>query len=168
MIAEITALLGLTGATTGVISSAATAAKDIKALFEKPEIDVTGAKQLVSELYDKLIKAQTDHIAIKSAVLDLHEEQRRVDHFAAHAARYALVETDMGALVYELKEASANGEPIHCLCTACYEKQVKSILQPVTFNTLGCPACSAQFRKGDRRSSAVYGSATRRGGFDTY
>ena len=168
MIAEITALLGLTGATTGAISGATTAAKDIKALFDKPDIDVTSAKQLVSELYDKLLKAQTDHISIKGALLDLQEEQRRIDHFKAQAARYALVQTDMGAMVYELKPACAEGEPIHCLCTACYEKQVKSILQPAGFNTLGCPTCAGQFRKSDGRSGAMFGSVPRSSRLDDY
>lgn len=168
MIGEITALLGLAGATTGTISGATTAVKDIKALFDKPDIDVTSAKQLISELHDKLLKAQSDHIAIKGALLDIQEEQRSTEQFQTQAARYALVQTDMGAMIYELKQTCANGEPIHYLCTTCYEKQIKSILQPEGFNALGCPSCGTQFRKSDQRSAPIYQSVKRRSLFNDF
>jgi hypothetical protein len=105
---------------------------------------------------------------MQGALLGLDEEQRRVDRFQSQANRYALVRTELGSLVYELKPGHADDQPAHCICATCYEQQIKSILQPVAHNTLSCRQCGGQFFKPDGQGSGIMVGPVRRPGFDGF
>lgn len=158
MLESLPAMVGLATSALGLLKGATDIANDIKDLVEKPDIDTGATKQLVSDLLDRLIRLQAEQLALKGTVMDLQEEMRRVDRFEAEAARYALQRTELGALVYELQDSQANGQPPHCICATCYEKRIKSILQPVGHNTLGCTVCGGTFLRPDGRSGAAIAS----------
>lgn len=155
MLENLPAMIGLATSAIGLVKGATDVANDIKGLVEKPDIDAGATKKLVSDLLDRLIRLQAEQLALKGTVMDMQEELRRVDHFEGEAQRYTLVRTEMGALVYELKQSHAYGQPAHCICATCYERRIKSILQPVGFNTLGCTVCGGKFLRPDGRSGAA-------------
>lgn len=152
----------------GLAKGATDAAHGLKALVEKPDVDATAAKNLISDLLDRLIRLQAEQIAMQGTILELREEQHRVDKFQAEAVRYVLTRTEQNSLVYELDPAKANGEPAHCICAACYEKQIKSILQPVARNTLTCGRCGGTFYKPDGQGSGIMIGRVRRPDFDGF
>ncbi|ETD85757.1 hypothetical protein ACTTAF_06340 [Rhodobacter capsulatus] len=168
MLETISALVAVGTSTLGLTKSATETAQSLKALFDKPEVDATATKQLISDLLDRLISLQTAQIAMHGTIRDLEQEQRRVEKFEADAVRYALTKTEQGALVYELKPEHAQTEPPHCICATCYQKQVKSILQPVARNTLGCHVCGGKFFKPDGQGSGILVGRVRRPDFDGF
>lgn len=61
------------------------------------------------------------------------------------AERYQLTEVAPGGFVYRLKSGMERGEPPHDLCTNCFTKREKSILQSdppgMKRTTHRCPRC---------------------------
>lgn len=55
---------------------------------------------------------------LKTLTDELHEE----NNFAAAIARYELIETHQGAMIYRLRASEANGEPIHYICPVCLNR----------------------------------------------
>ncbi len=167
MLETMTALFGAAGGLIGLTKEATGLVNDIKHLVEKPDIDTVATKKLISDLLDRLITLQTEQIAMQSAILEFREEQRRIEHFKAEADRYALRRTELGSLVYELKPGQADAEPTHWICAACYDKQIKSVLQPVAHNTFECGTCKSRVFMPDGRDSGIMvGRVSRRGIFD--
>jgi polyhydroxyalkanoate synthesis regulator phasin len=166
---ETMAALVATGASlVGLAKGATDTAQGIKDLVEKPDVDTAAAKNLVSDLLDRLIKLQAEQIAMQGAILQLREEQRRIDKFEAEAVRYILTRTEQNSLVYELDPSQANGQPTHCICATCYEKQIKSILQPSARNTLTCAQCGGTFYKPDGSDIGILIGKVRRPDFDGF
>jgi hypothetical protein len=157
MLSAIADALALVATGGNALQSVSSGMKDLAGLVRGPDVEKKELEKLVIDLADRLLHIQPTQIAVKGALLDLQDEVRRVERFQGEAKRYVLEKTDMGSFVYQLKRGDEQGEPLHCLCTACYEKQVKSILQPAGFNTLGCPNCGAKFLKSDGRGKAVSG-----------
>jgi hypothetical protein len=111
------------------------------------------------EVRSKVIALQSDIMEAQTAALtglaeraDLQErvrflegELRKQQSWEQETARYRLQEFPSGRKVYALIPERANGEPIHNLCPACFQKHVKSILQPITARGDGeivdCPDC---------------------------
>lgn len=155
MLDTMAAILSAGGSLVGLAKGATDTAKDIKTLIDKPDVDTTAAKQMVSDLLDRLIRLQAAQIDMKNALLNLEQEQRRIDRFQAEASRYTLTRTEQGSLVYELDPSKANGQPSHTICANCYENQIKSFLQPSGHNTLTCGICKGTFYKTDGRGSGI-------------
>lgn len=168
MLETMTTILAAGGSLMGLAKGATDIAQNMKSMIDKPDVDTTGAKQLISDLLDRLIRIQTEQIAMNDALLAIDHEQRRIDQFKADSVRYMLTRTEQGSLLYELDESQANGQPAHCICATCYVKHIKSILQPVAHNTLACGQCGGQFFKPDGRASAMFGIAPRSNRFDGF
>ncbi|MDO5622564.1 MAG: DUF3164 family protein [Paracoccus sp. (in: a-proteobacteria)] len=130
-------------------------ATNVKGLLDEPEFDEIAAKRLISELLNNLIKIQAEQVAMQRAVAALEQEQRQADQFQAEAIRYRPKRTEQGSFVYELQPTHANGEPIHCICAACYNKKIKSILQPVQHNTFECGTCGGRVFMPDGQGSGI-------------
>src|SRR6266542_2735441 len=84
----------------------------------------------ISSALASAITAQTDQLAMLNRVGDLEKEVARFKAWDAEKDRYALEERPPGVFVWTLKqEAAKPGEPIHCICPTCYQRDKKSVLQ---------------------------------------
>ncbi|NTT88586.1 hypothetical protein [Tabrizicola fusiformis] len=140
---------------TGLLTGSTSAIKGVMDLVRKPNPDLSEIKALAAEAIDKLLEAKTAQMAMQDALLKLQDEQKKRDRFQAEAQRYVLTKTDMGGFVYALRPDQARGEQEHYLCTSCFEAEVKSMLQPVNFNTLGCTRCGEKVFKSDGRDNGA-------------
>ncbi|WP_121064673.1 hypothetical protein [Chachezhania antarctica] len=151
----ITALIGVGKNAAGMTKTATEVAQSLRALLAKPNPDTEASNRLVSELLERLLALQSEQLSMQSAMLELREEQRRIERFQANANRYTLKRTEQGSLVRELKASDADGDPIHCVCAECYEKQVISFLQLVGHNTFECGECDGIVYMSDGRDSGI-------------
>lgn len=155
MLSEIATLVGLAGSAATTISTTADLTQKFKDIINGPEPDALKMKELVLDIYDGLINAKRDQMQVEHLLADLQQELQKQDRFTTQAARYELTQTDMGARVYALKKDDPSGDPPHEICATCFEDAIKSILQPVEFNTLGCSRCGGKFFKSDGQSSIM-------------
>jgi hypothetical protein len=165
MMTELAAILGISTQAVGLAKGATEFAQGIKGLVNKPDVDAGELKQLVSDLLDRLLRLQKEQLAMQAELLDFQNEQGKRSRFHGEKHRYTMVKTELGAIIYSLKPDDARGELPHDLCTNCFDDDVKSVLQPVDFNTLGCPKCGSKFFKPDGRASIMMGSVSRRDAF---
>lgn len=141
----------------GLLTASTSAIKGVVELVRKPNPDLVEIKSLAADAIDKLLEAKSAQMAMQDKLLKLEDELRKRDQFQQEAQRYALVKTELGGLVYTLKPDEARGQPAHDLCAACFDREIKSMLQPVDFNTLGCNTCGARVLKPDGRMRAQIG-----------
>ena len=108
----------------------------------------------VIELQSAILAAQTSAIAAQSDQFSMLEEIRSLKEKVAKAEawteekeRYALRALPSGGFIYSLKPESAKGDPAHSICTTCYNKGAKTILQgtyETSFGTIwNCPVCKS-------------------------
>jgi len=108
----------------------------------------------VSELQGALLEAQTGALAATTAQFELQERIRELGEkvpelsiWKVEKECYSLVAPWRGAAqAYALKEACAEGEAPHLLCTHCFQSAKKVILNPVNKDgraLLYCPSCKA-------------------------
>ena len=131
-------------------------AKDIiKTLMELKEFAAHHGE--FSELTNSLIAAQglTLQFQAENATLitekgTLEKEIVDLKAWGAEAQRYELQEVAAGVFVYAVKETERRAEPIHWICSHCYQECIKSILQfqgegvathRTTTKTYLCPRC---------------------------
>lgn len=146
----------------GTIASLKFAGDVAKSLLELKTLgDVQGK---VIELQSAILSAQSSALsanAEQSAMVEevrkLKEEIASVKAWESQKQRYKLTNPWSGGVAYALKEAMANGEPPHLLCTKCYEDGKKSILNPSKdangFEIFACPVCKSQIPTGYRGGS---------------
>jgi hypothetical protein len=132
-----------------------TAADITKGFLDLKETAAVQGK--VIELQGVILNAQSSALAAQSDQLGLLEEVRglkakmaELEAWDAQKKRYALTDYGGGTFAYALKPASANGEPLHRICPACYEKGRRSVLQNHGRNAYhqemaSCPACETKF-----------------------
>jgi hypothetical protein len=120
----------------GVVSTSLNTAINIA----KAMIDVRDAAAFqgkVFELQRAIIDAQQSVFAANAERTALIEEVREakaqiacLEAWEAEKQRYELKDVGCGSLAYVVKENMRNGEPLHQICAACYQRTRKSILQP--------------------------------------
>lgn len=168
LMSAITELLGIGDGTAKLVSGSATAVKAVMDLTRKPNPDLAAIKAMASDAFDKAFEAQARQMQQQDRLMELERHIRKQDHFLQEAQRYALAKTELGGFVYALKPGDLSGEPAHDLCAACFDREVKSVLQPVDFNTLGCPTCGGKVLKPDGRSGVLVGPTSRENRFSGY
>jgi len=136
-----------------VISGLKVAGDMAKGLLELKSItDVQGK---VIELQSAILSAQgsamsanAEHFSLAEEIRSLKAEIASMKAWEAEKQRYKLYSPFSGALVYALKEPVANGEPPHWICTSCYERGKKSILNQSgdkgELTRCNCPVCRSQ------------------------
>lgn len=102
----------------------------------------------VSEVNAKLMDAQSAALlsqekqsSLAKRVAELEEEIMRLKAWDAEAKRYQLADIAPGVFAHCLKPGMEQGEPPHMLCTNCFAKREKSILQNSGGDTYQCPRC---------------------------
>jgi hypothetical protein len=75
------------------------------------------------------LAAQTDQFALLNKVRELEEKIAQFEDWDAERERYELKAVYPGAFAYVPKPGMQGTEPPHWLCTACFQKREKSILQ---------------------------------------
>jgi phosphatidate phosphatase APP1 len=110
----------------------------------------------VAELQAAILSAQSSALAANSDQFSLLEEKRRLEAkiaqleaWEAEKQRYSLRELSPGAFAYVVKREAQGTEPVHAICTHCYQNGEKSILHWLTSH-LGvvefkCDRCEAKF-----------------------
>lgn len=128
----------------------------------KQAVDIAGAllserdkalvQARVQQLNELLIAAQRETLASYSEQLDLLKAKRELEEQIAQfktweteKQRYELQEIGEGFFAYALKESARGAEPMHYICTPCYQRGQKMILQWTNTYDGGrphqCPQC---------------------------
>jgi phage FluMu protein Com len=132
------------------ISSLKTAGDITKALVGLHDAQIVQSK--VIELNGIILSAQQSALAAQSDQFTLLEQVRnleaqivKLEAWNAEKQRYELTDVGVGVFTYIVKPSMKGAQPIHCICSECFERGHKSILQQEanTYGsvTLKCPKC---------------------------
>jgi len=110
---------------------------------------------------EKAIEFQSEVISLQSSIMSLQSEYQKLfeenaalkkrlsdaDDWSAEKAKYELSELSSGVFVYLLRKENAADAIKHWLCTNCFQKGEKSILQSEGQHIGGgtiyrCPSCN--------------------------
>ncbi|CNI22093.1 hypothetical protein CBW53_04980 [Yersinia frederiksenii] len=115
----------------GAIKGAVGAAREIQAL----SVDYA-VKEKTHSLLDKLMDVQMQQmtqqellIAAKERIIELEDEKKEKDNWESEAVKYELIQPTAGSLIYRIKFSEQGDQPTIYLCTSCYGKRKKSVLQ---------------------------------------
>ena len=133
-------------ASLGLFKSMLDSAKGLKDIN-----DAAVRNAAVIELQEKILAAQEQQMTLVERVGELEKEVARSKTWDAEKQRYHLTQCAPGAFAFILKRSEARGEPGHALCTACYERGTKSILQSngkglIHEHAWACPSCKAEMK----------------------
>jgi hypothetical protein len=100
----------------------------------------------VFELGEQIIATQARYTAAVEQIDELKKELARFETWEGQKQRYEMKQLYRGPFAYILKEGHEGGEDAHALCTNCYERRFKSVLQMsghgnVHDRTWDCPSC---------------------------
>lgn len=138
----------------GAVSSLQTAAQIAKSLIGLRDTAMIQGK--VIELQSAILAAQSSALTAQSEQSTLIERIRELEKKIAdleawetEKERYALREISPGAIAYLVKASAQGSEPVHAICTNCYQHGRKSILQWFvggfgTDATFDCPSCKVR------------------------
>ena len=112
--------------------------------------------ETISEMNETILSAQSTAIAAQAAQMSqlqkihaLEQEIADLHDWDVEKTRYGLVQVseNVAAFAYLLKKDAAQvGEPLHYICTQCYQDRVKSIIQyNRTTRRHICPKCQTVY-----------------------
>jgi hypothetical protein len=115
--------------------------------------DAARRNAAVIDLQEKILSAQEAQASLIERVRDLEKEMASFEHWEAEKQRYALTDFGANSFAYLLKPETANGEPPHRICPACYEQRQKAILQykhrsAARREKWSCSGCNREFEMG--------------------
>jgi hypothetical protein len=130
----------------GAVKTAFDMAKALQGIHE-----TTARDRAVIELQKEILVAQAAQSALLESESALKKEVADLKAWGADKQRYELKDLWKGFFAYVPKEGMENGEPAHGLCTNCYQKGFKSILQnsghPTHHDrTWDCHACKTKIK----------------------
>lgn len=124
MIAEISSLISSSKAAYDI-------AKGIISL--KAEVE---RNQSISDLLNIILSVQSDALAMQSKYQDLLQEKNNLEKklmdfekWSETESQYDLQEIVCGVFVYVYKKTDNSKDPVHWLCTNCWQDKIKSIIQ---------------------------------------
>jgi hypothetical protein len=115
--------------------------------------DATRRNAAVIELQEKILAAREAQSTLLDRVGELEEEVAGFEKWDTEKERYELKQlvSTVPTFAYVLKPDTQPTEPFHCICAACYQKRIKSILQFDRFAIYGseqrvlkCPVCNTE------------------------
>jgi hypothetical protein len=122
---------------------------------------VVELQQVLLSAQSSAITAQSDQFSLLDEIRGLKEQLAKVQAWDATKQRYHLVEIEEGQFAYALNQSVAvPGEPAHRLCSNCFDRGEKSILQterrnPGRHTVYVCHRCNSDIfstRSGGRDS----------------
>lgn len=142
------------------ISSLKAAADISKSIMDMKNMSEVQGK--VIELQSALLEAQNCALMATTSQFELQEKIRELEaklnekgNWVKEKARYQLVSPWRGpAQTYALKQSEANGEEPHLVCSSCFNKEAKEILNPLKnkdgWLQMVCPRCKSTMDTGYR------------------
>lgn len=114
----------------------------------------------VIELQEKIFAAHAAQAALLEHVGDLEEKVAKFEKWEAKKDQYELKQLAPAFVAYVLKRPARATETAHALCTNCYERGFKSILQSngsvnVHQHRFVCPSCQAEFACQSRQMDSL-------------
>ncbi|WP_460273912.1 hypothetical protein [Celeribacter sp. ULVN23_4] len=104
--------------------------ESIKSAFSSKSKEIPSeVKDLLVTLSSNVADAKLANADLKLKLADLQTELEKRVSFERRKARYKLIQTPAGNLLYQLQTDMAEGEPLHYACPICMEKDQISILQ---------------------------------------
>ena len=112
--------------------------------------DATIRNGAIIELQEHIVSARGQQTALTERISELEKEVAEFETWEAEKHRYELKELARGFVAYVLKEPERQTSTAHAICTNCYERRFKSILQSngaprVHDHAFNCPSCKASF-----------------------
>ena len=100
------------------------------------------------DLQKGILAAQREQVALVDAIGSLKARVAELEAWGADKQRYQATDIGRGLTAYTLKPGMENGENPHKLCANCYNRGVKSVLQPEIrnpgmCNVLVCHECGS-------------------------
>lgn len=136
----------------GLISSirgAIDAVKELKYSYNDQALLKTQAELLerLIGIQQVALSVQDQHSSLLNEKVELQKKLIEFEKWGEIEASYRLLEVQNGRFVYSLKNPQLSPEPIHWLCTNCFDERKKSILQAVFKNDFDalyvCQRCKA-------------------------
>ncbi|MDH0113382.1 hypothetical protein N7379_02740 [Rhizobium pusense] len=125
---QIEGLMGLASTALGMTGKAAETAQTIKGLLSSGKTpDNTEAARLISDLATQLTAANMTNVQLSEALRTVVSELRSHDDHERQLARYELFQTELGEIVYKLRDDMAEGQPIHFICPVCLNRDKQFI-----------------------------------------
>lgn len=117
--------------------------------------DTTRRNAAVIELQEKILGAQLAQSTLIERINELEAKMAGFEQWDAQKKRYELKDFGGQTFAYALKPQTAEGEPPHKACPACYQKRQIGILN-FSHNGSGrgfydCTACGTQIVLGVRQ-----------------
>ena len=143
---DMAALAGLASSlkSIGEITKAMVGIRD-GAMLQAKAIELNG---IILAAQQSALEANIAQAELAQRVRDLEAQIAKMESWNAEKERYALTEIGAGGFAYLVKPSVQGREPPHCICSDCYQRGQKSILQ-LTRNTFGavtlkCPRCKTE------------------------
>jgi hypothetical protein len=130
----------------GAVKTAFDMAKALENIHETVARD-----RAIIDLQKEILAAQAAQALLVETVGTLKKEVTDLKAWGAEKERYQLQDLGKGFYAYIMKEGMENGEPLHALCTTCYQRGSKSILQgsghiQVHERSWDCHACKTKIK----------------------
>ena len=138
------------------ISSIQAAFKIVKLISESSKDAVI--KENTIKLQDTILSIQSSFSVLNERYLillsdhnNLKDKMRQINEWKITESHYNLTKSESGVYFYIPNKTHPNPKPTHYLCTNCYDKRKKSILQvdrrySVTQYGYVCPECGMKIR----------------------
>lgn len=111
---------------------------------------VIAMRDALLDAQQRMFEVQASQMEMMEKVRKLEEELAKYQGWEREKERYALHQTEAGALVYRIKPEMQGTDPLHDLCSQCFEDEIKSILQPAKrdgrFDAVCCHRCNSVIR----------------------
>lgn len=104
---------------------------------------------LLQDITEKLLQARADAAALHERKAELEQALLKLQDWQAEKRNYRLCRTEAEGLVYRYQAPPDSRDQLeHDICVGCYDKGVKSILQPTApvdaYRRLKCHVCNSE------------------------
>jgi hypothetical protein len=139
-------------AAVGSLKAAGEIAKGLIGLKSDAEVQAKAIElnQKIIDAQHQIFEANAAQSSLLERLRDLEGQLARMHDWDAQKQRYRLAAPFSGCMVYALQKSMSDDETAHYLCTACFQKGQRSILQGKQTHGPGrpsavyyCPSCKS-------------------------